>query len=188
MRVSTAVSGPRVEQSLVRRAQAGDATAFTALLREYDDGLRGLAFRLLGDRDRLDDVLQEAYLKAFRALKGFRGEASPATWLYRIVYNACLDDLRRRRVDPLGPAELADLGPAVEEESGAVLERDRIARALARLPLPQRAAVLLVDVHGFDYAEAGHALGVPEGTIASRLSSARAALRRELDERQEIDR
>ena len=66
-----------VEQSLVKRAQRGDTGAFTALLREYDERLRVLAFRLLGDRDRMDDVLQEAYLKAFRALKGFRGDSLP---------------------------------------------------------------------------------------------------------------
>src|ERR671939_612949 len=88
---------------LAIRAATGDEVAFVEIVRRYDTGLRRLAFRIVGDRDAMDDVLQEAYLKAFASVTGFRGGASPRTWLYRIVYNTCLDQLRRRRRQPAAP-------------------------------------------------------------------------------------
>jgi RNA polymerase sigma-70 factor, ECF subfamily len=85
--------GPAVEigAALLDRARRGDQEAFAAVIRHYDPGLRTLAYRLLGDRDGMDDALQEAYVKAFRALPRFRGDSKLGTWLYRIAYNACLD-------------------------------------------------------------------------------------------------
>jgi RNA polymerase sigma-70 factor (ECF subfamily) len=161
------------------RARRGDDRAFTALVRHYDDGLRALAFRLLGDRTRMDDALQEAYVKAYRALPRFRGDSSPGTWLYRIAYNACLDELRRTR-------DVVELD-AVRERAGyggdaveTISNREALASALAELPPEDRAAVLLVDAAGFDYRAAAEVLGIPEGTVGSRLNRARAALRRAL--------
>ena len=162
------------------RAQARDAAAFAALIDVHDHSLRRLAFRLLGDRDRMDDALQEAYVKAFRSLPRFRGRSAPATWLYRIVYNACLDELRRLQAHPVTPldagGEASDAGDLAE----AVVGRRTLAEALAALPPEQRAAVLLVDADGFDYRAAAEVLGVQVGTVASRLSRARATLRRAL--------
>jgi RNA polymerase sigma-70 factor (ECF subfamily) len=153
---------------------------FAKLVREHDAGLRALAFRLLGDRDRMDDALQEAYLRAYRALPRFRGDSAISTWLYRIVYNACLDELRNTpQVVALDSVrERADPRPGAPE----LLE---LADALASLPPADRAAVLLVDAHGFDYRNAAEVLGIPEGTIASRLSRARAHLRRYLGDQLE---
>ena len=85
-----------------------DEGAFAELIERHDRSFRSLAFRLLADRDRMDDALQDAYVKAFRALPRFRGGSAPSTWLYRIVYNTCLDELRRgrfRRHVPLDPAQ-----------------------------------------------------------------------------------
>jgi RNA polymerase sigma-70 factor (ECF subfamily) len=166
----------------VERARRGDQHAFAALIRHYDVGLRALAYRLLGSRERMDDALQEAYVQAFRALPHFRGESAPGTWLYRITYNACLDELRRsRNVVPLESLrERADPRPGAEETMSV---RGDLADALAKLAPEDRAAVLLVDAQGFDYRGAAEVLGIPEGTVASRLSRARAALRRLLDER-----
>jgi RNA polymerase sigma-70 factor (ECF subfamily) len=182
--VDTLVEDRRTEiaADVLERARAGDQEAFTQLVRHYDLGLRRLAFRLLGSRERADDVLQDAYVSAYRNLGRFRGEAGIGTWLYRITYNACLDELRRATRRPTAPleeaTEVAAAGPAPGE---LVAERDRLARALAALSPEHCAAVILVDVQGFDYATAGEALGVPEGTIASRLSNARAALRAALE-------
>lgn len=153
------------------------------LVREHEGGLRRLAFRLLGDRERAADALQETLLHAFRARGGFRGEAEVRTWLYRIAYNVCLDELRRRRVNEV-PLSEAGLRAGGEEVAEGVALRQELASALAGLPPAERAAVLLVDAEGLDYAEAAAVLGVPVGTVASRLSRARLALRRVLAERE----
>ena len=167
-----------LEPAVLERARAGDHAAFSDLVRHYDPGLRSLAYRLLGDAGRMDDVLQEAYVKAYRGLASFRGDSSVRTWLYRIAYNACLDDLRRRSKVTELPVEIMSDSPAGAPDPGdqAVL-RSGLAAALAALPADQRAAVLLVDAEGFDYAAAGRVLGVAEGTVASRVSRARATLR-----------
>ena len=169
-----------VDELVVARARRGDQDAFARIVGHYDHRLRALAFRLLGDRDRMDDVLQDVYVKAFRSLPRFKGESALGTWLYRITYNACMDDLRRRPAleavtydetiaDPgSGPAEIA-------------VRRQDLAAALATLPPDQRAAVLLVDAYGLDYSDAADVLGVRAGTIGSRLSRARAVLRAALE-------
>jgi RNA polymerase sigma-70 factor (ECF subfamily) len=161
------------------RTDPVDAERFADLVAEHDRPLRALAFRLLGDRDAMDDVLQEAYANAFRALPRFRGEAATGTWLYRIVYNACLDELRRaRRAVELS---LENAVPASAPDPGdAAARREALAAALAALGPDQRAAVLLVDAEGFDYPSAASVLGIRVGTLASRLSRARASLRRAL--------
>jgi RNA polymerase sigma-70 factor (ECF subfamily) len=172
--------------AVLDRARAGDQDAFAELIRHYDPGLRALAYRLLGSRERMDDALQEAYVRAYRALPRFRGDAKLGTWLYRIAYNACLDELergRRNRVVPL--AELPEQVDTQPEPGDETVRRDGLARALGALPPEQRAAVLLVDAQGFTYGAAGRVLGVPEGTVASRLSQARATLRAVLGREEE---
>lgn len=170
-----------VEAAVLERARQGDARAFALVVQQYDAGLRALAYRILGDRDRMDDALQEAYVHAFRALPRFRGDSALGTWLYRITYNACLDELKRARsVVPLESiSELTDPRPGASET--VPLRRD-LAVALASLSPSDRAAVLLVDAQGFDYGTAAEVLGVPAGTVASRLNRARAILRRFLDD------
>lgn len=168
-----------IDGATLARARRGDEGAFAALVRHYDDGLRALAFRLVGDRDRMDDAMQDAYLRAYRALPRFRGASAPSTWLYRITYNACIDELRRTPESvPLDTVpERADPRPEVAE---LLSTRGRLAAALAHLAPADRAAVLLVDAQGFDYAAAADVLGVPAGTVASRLNRARTLLRRAL--------
>jgi RNA polymerase sigma-70 factor (ECF subfamily) len=158
--------------AVLERARAGDHRAFRDLVRLYDTGLRSLASRLLGDAGRTDGVLQEAYVKAYRSLASCRGDAGVRTWLYRITYNACIDDLRRRSRGTDLPADRPATGP----DDRAVV-RSGLAAALAGLPPDQRAAVLLVDAEGFDHATAAKVLGVTQGTVASRVSEARVALR-----------
>ena len=160
------------DDSLLARARRGDAHAFALLVGEHGERHRRLAFRLLGDRDRMDDALQEAYVRAFRALPRFAGDAALGTWLYRIVYNACLDELRRGR--RRREVVLDDAAAAREDDVDARLD---LAAALAALPVDLRAVVLLVDAEGLSYDEAAEVLGVPAGTIGSRLNRARAELR-----------
>ncbi len=165
-----------IDRLVVARARRGDHQAFAQIVDHYDHRLRGLAYRLLGDRDRMDDVLQEAYVKAFRSLPRFKGESALGTWLYRIVYNACIDDLRSRKATVAldDQVETADARP---DPADIAVGRGDLAAALDTLPSDQRAAVLLVDAYGLDYGEAADVLGVAAGTIGSRLSRARAALR-----------
>jgi RNA polymerase sigma-70 factor, ECF subfamily len=165
----------------IDRAKRGDHEAFASVIKQYDRGLRALAYRLLGDPDRMDDALQEAYVKAFRGLSSFRGESRLGTWLYRIVYNACLDELERSgRIVQLSLEDAADPPDPRLDLAETVASRTGLAEALAGLAPEERAAVLLVDAQGFDYRSAGRVLGVPVGTVASRLNRARAALRRAL--------
>lgn len=169
-----------LDASVLDRARAGDQRAFRDLVEHHDRGMRALAFRLLGDRGRMDDVLQEAYVKAFRGLQAFRGDAGVRTWLYRIVYNACMDELRRRPSEPAFRDTVAFPVAAAPDPGDTVALRAGLHAALALLPPEQRAAVLLVDAEGFDHGAAAAILGVAPGTIASRVSRARAALRRTL--------
>ena len=170
-----------VDQITLARARRGDEAAFAALVRHYDTGLRRLAYRLLGDRARMDDALQEAYISAYRALPRFRGDSSLGTWLYRIAYNACLDELKRTR-DIVDLESVRGRAQSGDDPIEALLLRQTVAAALAQLPPEDRAAVLLVDADGFDYRSAAEVLGSPEGTVASRLNRARAALRQTLQE------
>jgi RNA polymerase sigma-70 factor (ECF subfamily) len=148
------------------------------------------AVRLLGDRDLAEDVVQDALLKAYAGLGGFRGEARFRTWLFRIVHHACTDCLRRRarrREAPWpeagdarseeGFGELADPASGPEEEAVARVGRSEVLRAVASLPVDQRAVVLLRDVHDLPYEEIAAVTGQNLGTVKSRLHRARAALR-----------
>ena len=155
---------------------------FRSLIRDHDRRLRGLAFRMLGDRDRMDDVLQEAYTNAYRARDRFAGGADAGTWLYRIVYNACIDDIRRRGRRPV--SAIGDRDIAVPEASAEdrFADRSRLAVAFDALSEEQKAVVWLVDVEGFDYGAAAGVLGIAPGTVGSRLSRAHALLRDHLGE------
>jgi len=178
----TAISPDCVSPGVLDRARVGDHEAFAAVVRLYDRRLRGIAYRVLGDRDRMDDALQEAYVRAFRALPRFRGDARVGTWLFRITYNACLDELARSRKTTHVPLdELVEQASDPAELEDALTTRGELADAFATLSADERAAVFLVDVEGHDYAGASEILGVPVGTVASRLNRARKALRRSLE-------
>ncbi len=166
------------EAALLARARQGDHRAFADLLRRHDPGLRALAFRMVRDATLMDDALQEAYVKAYRALPGFRGDAGFGTWLYRIVHNACIDAMRRTRDHAELHPEVAMAGPS--PEASVVAEID-VGRALDALSLDHRAVLVLVDALGFDYGDAAEVLEVPVGTVRSRLARARRAMRRQLE-------
>ncbi len=181
MTVVTAARGG--DAALVQRILDGDREAFTDLLRHHDAKLRSLAYKLLGgDHHLMEDALQNAYLKAYRSLSSFRDDAQLGTWLYRIVHNECVDELRRTaRVTPFDPATRLDMASPDAGPEQRVADADAVLRALARLPDEQRSTVVLVDGEGFDTAAAAAILGVAPGTVASRLSRARAALRSYLE-------
>lgn len=176
------------DEQLVDRALAGDHAAFATLLRRHDEAMRRLAFRLLADADAMDDALQDAYLRAFRALPGYGRRAQFGSWLYRITYNACIDELRRARKRPVAMANPPEVAAARAGPERAVTANELVRSALAALPAEQRVTVVLVDGEGFDNKSAARILGVEPGTIASRLSRARVQLRRMIEGDDDGDR
>jgi RNA polymerase sigma-70 factor (ECF subfamily) len=171
-----------LDAALLAAHVAGDPEAFGELVRLHRDRLWSVALRTTGDPEDAGDALQDALVSAYRNAASFRGEAAVTTWLHRIVVNACLDRMRRRRARPTVPlpeedGESGHRGLADPRDDLDALElRMEIERALAALPADQRAAIVLVDVEGWSVAEAAQALGVPEGTVKSRCSRGRARL------------
>jgi RNA polymerase sigma-70 factor (ECF subfamily) len=181
--VTARIETPVREANELALARSGDRDAFLRLVQPHDRGLRALAYRMLRDRDGMDDALQETYVLAFRGLPRFRGDSSFKTWLYRIAYNVALGELRRsRRLQVVGFEDVGEPPDGRPEPAEEIALRAGLEAALAELAPEDRATVLLVDAQGFDYRAAGEILGVPVGTVASRLNRARAELRRALDE------
>jgi RNA polymerase sigma-70 factor, ECF subfamily len=180
------------DRALLAAHLDGDDTAFGQLLTRHRDRLWAVALRTTGDPEEAADALQDALVSAFRRADSYRGDAAVTTWLHRIVVNACLDRLRRRKVraaEPLpddleGYAGRGSLvtGTAAEgpEDPADVAERgDRrraVLAALATLPAEQRAALVLVDMEGYSVDEAAAVLDVAPGTVKSRCSRGRARL------------
>lgn len=159
-----------------------DANAtLAAAMADSDERLRALAFHLLGSRDAMDDVLQEVYLKAHDCLTTFRGESALSTWLYRITYTTCVDRLRHQgRMRPAPLEQIEDALPRPAAVDDALALRDQLHRALRSLTPERCAAVLLVLRDGHTYSETAAILGVPVGTVASRVAHGRRQLIREL--------
>jgi RNA polymerase sigma-70 factor (ECF subfamily) len=165
---------------LVEMARQGDRFAFDRLLLRHDERMRGLAFRLLADRHAMDDALQDAYLNAFKGLQGFRPGSDFGRWLYRVTYNACIDEIRRRKRAPQSGHDGDDV---ISDQAGpyqAVSTAEVVRQALSELPAAQRITVVLVDGEGFDHEAVSDILGVAPGTVASRLHRARTRLREAL--------
>ena len=167
----------RDDTELVSAAQAGDRAAVEDLLRRHAERIHALCRRMTGNADDADDAAQEAMLAVARGLRRFDGRSAFSTWAYRVATNACLDELRRRRRRP-EPAEFteAELVAATSDGPSAVATRLDVDGALRRLPLEYRAAVVLRDLCGLDYAEIAAVLAVPIGTVRSRIARGRAAL------------
>lgn len=165
------------DAALLRRHATGDPDAFGELVLRHRDRLWAVALRTLGDREEAADALQDALLSAFRAAGTYRGEAQVTTWLHRIVVNACIDRTRRRAARPTVPLdESTHAVPDPRDATAEVDLRSELAAALARLPVEQAAALVLVDVQGHSVEEAARILEVAEGTVKSRCSRGRAKL------------
>jgi RNA polymerase sigma-70 factor (ECF subfamily) len=167
--------------ALVRAAQSGDRGALDALLRRHHDRVLSLCRRLAGNEADALDATQEALLSIVRGLPGFDGRAAFTTWAYRVATNACLDELRRRGRRPVpGLPEDRDGLPRAAPELAAGIEvlPDRLAvdAALAQLPEEFRVAVVLRDLCDLEYADISEALGIPPGTVRSRIARGRSLL------------
>lgn len=179
---------------LVRQCQRGDLTAFEPLVVKYQDRIYNLCWRLCGDRLAAEDLTQDAFLKAFESLGQFHGKSGFYTWLYRIATNQALSYRRaERRFLNVGaqcewndiPSDSANLrhGGAPDRPDD-LCQRDEVRKlvwqAIQELDDDHRAAVVLRDMEGLDYVEVAEVLGVPVGTVKSRLHRARMAIRTRL--------
>jgi len=183
------------DRELLAAHVAGDPDAFGTLFRRHRDRLWAVALRTTGDPEEAADALQDALVSAFRRADSFRGESAVTTWLHRIVVNACLDRLRRRKVrltEPLpdelehqGAASRSDAEPAVGPAATMVdpadlaVDSERRALVLAALdtlPPDQKAALVLVDMEGYSVEETARILDCAPGTVKSRCSRGRARL------------
>lgn len=169
------------ERALVVAAQRGDGSAFAALVRLHQRRAYSVARAIVVTHEDAEDAVQDGFLHAYRALGRFRPEQAFAAWLYRIVANASLDLLRRRKVRMAEELPASYALPFSDPGESAEL-RHRIDAGLARLSDRQRSVLVLHDVEGFKHAEIGVMLGIPEGTARSDLHHARALMRRELDD------
>jgi RNA polymerase sigma-70 factor (ECF subfamily) len=184
------------DRSLLAAHVSGDPEAFGVLFGRHRDRLWAVALRTTGDPEEAADALQDAMVSAFRRAGSYRGDAAVTTWLHRIVVNACLDRLRRRKVrlaDPL-PEDFEEYAGRHASPSGAAArsgtdqpsdpaelvlaeeQRSAVLAALDSLPPDQKAALVLVDMQGYPVEEAAQILECPAGTVKSRCSRGRARL------------
>src|ERR1700754_3204023 len=169
----------RSDAELLAAHAAGDRYAFEELFYRHHRQLYRLAMMTSRNPEDAADALQDALLSAHRGAGTFRRDAAVSSWLYRIVVNACLDRLRRNKTH--STTELPDDACHVGDPSSRVDTAIEVERALMRLPVEQRAAVVAVDMQGYTVAETARMLGVPEGTVKSRCSRARAKLAHALE-------
>lgn len=166
---------------LVRRAQRGDVGAFESLVRPAYDRLFAAAYRILRDRGAAEDAVQDAFVRCWRDLRGLRDPERFDAWLYRLLVNACRDQARRsRRRPPSAVGREADL-PVARDEYASVADHDALERAFLALPADQRIALVLTHYVGYSAAEVATIIGVPTGTIYSRLHYGARAMRGALE-------
>ena len=181
-----------IDQTLVVRVQKGDKTAFDLLVRKYQHKVAKLVSRYVRDRREVEDVTQEAFIKAYRAIGGFRGESAFYTWLYRIAVNTAKNYLESQSRRPPGSdmeiegAELIESGEGLRDQ--ATPERQLLTneiattvhRVLEHLPPDLRTAITLREIEGMSYEEIAEVMDCPIGTVRSRIFRAREAIDQEL--------
>jgi RNA polymerase sigma-70 factor (ECF subfamily) len=183
---------PSTDEELVARSMGGDLDSFNQLVLRWERPIYALAYRVIGREEDARDVAQETFLRAFRALKGFKGQAKFSSWLYRITLNLCRDWIRRERRTPVVQApegvdviELA--GEATPSETiEELVSRHEIGRAVAKamsqLPEEQRTAIILKEYHGLTFQEIADLLDCPLSTVKTRLYQGLTVLRKQLRE------
>ena len=178
------------DEELVARSIGGDADSFNELILRWERPIYALAYRTIGREEDARDVCQETFLRAFRALPGFRGQAKFSSWLYRIALNLCRDWIRRERraqvVQAPETVDIVEMAAALEPSETVedlVTRKDltrAVERAMASLPEEQRTAIVLKEYHGLTFQEIADLVGCPLSTVKTRLYQGLTVLRREL--------
>ncbi|MFN2544383.1 MAG: sigma-70 family RNA polymerase sigma factor [Actinomycetota bacterium] len=169
------------DRDLVARSVAGDRVAFALLVKRHERRVYNLAYRVLGREEDARDATQDTLMTALRRLSSYRGEAAFTTWLHRVTVNACYDILRKRKREPsleLVDAVETNISPHDHAESTATAVD--VQRALLEVPLDFRAPLVMHDVQDMAYEDIAETLGVPVGTVKSRIHRGRVALARAL--------
>jgi RNA polymerase sigma-70 factor (ECF subfamily) len=179
------------DEELVARSVGGDVDSFNQLILRWERPIFALAYRVIGREEDARDVCQETFLRAFRALPGFKGQAKFSSWLYRIALNLCRDWIRRQRRAPVMQApEGVDLVDLVSEHGPSESIEELVARqelsaiveqAMTLLPEEQRTAIILKEYHGMTFQEIADLQGCPLSTVKTRLYQGLAVLRRHLE-------
>ena len=175
------------ENEIIRSVLRGNVNDFEKLVTAYEKNVYNIALKMVGDPDDAADMTQETFIKAYRALSGFRGDSKFSSWLYRIASNVCLDFLRSRSRHPQvslsavdeddrATFELPDMRQNPEEQLMKKLGMEAVRRGLEQLPEQQRQILVLRELGGLSYAELAQTLGLEEGTVKSRIFRARKRL------------
>jgi RNA polymerase sigma-70 factor (ECF subfamily) len=178
-----------VDWALVQRVQAGDVRAFDQLITKYRERLYAIVYNLTSNREDASDLTQEAFIKAFRSIRHFKGESSFFTWLYRIAVNASLTHLKRSRLrrffsfenldQELAPSELLDaLADRRQADKPTLIKelQEKLNEALQRLSFNHRTVVILFEIEGLSHQEIAEVMECSEGTVRSRLHYAKQQL------------
>jgi len=171
-----------VTSELVERAQRGDREAFDVLMGAAYHRLYAIARRILRDGYAAEDAVQDALVRAWRDLRGLRDRDRFEAWLHRLLVNACQDQVRRRKRRPQEVAVVEIEQTAGEDRIRQLIDRDELERAFLRLPIQQRAALVLIHYVGLSGSEVAAILGIPAGTVYSRLHYGAQALRVEMSD------
>src|SRR5512138_1684848 len=179
------------DEELVARSQGGDLESFNQLIVRWERPIYALAYRVIGREEDARDVCQDTFLRAYRALPGFKGQAKFSSWLYRIALNLCRDWIRRQRRAPVSqmpedidPAELAAESEPAESIEDLVARRELssiVEQAMSELSEEQRTAIILKEYHGMTFQEIADLQGCPLSTVKTRLYQGLSQLRRQLE-------
>ena len=187
----------RTDEELVALSIGGDVESFNQLVLRWERPIFALAYRVIGREEEARDVVQETFLRAFRGIGNFRGQAKFSSWVYRIALNLCRDWIRRERRAPILPTpegvdviELAAEQGPVESIEDLVARNDIskvVAELMTRLPEEQRTAIVLKEYHGMTFQEIADLQGVPLSTVKTRLYQGLNVLRRHLQQQGKYD-
>jgi len=184
------------DEELVARSRAGDVESFNQLIVRWERPIYALAYRMLGREEDARDVCQDTFLRAYRALPGFKGQAKFSSWIYRIALNLCRDWVRRQRRNPVSqmpedvePGDIAAEAGSTESIEDLVARRELgaiVGEAMGALSEEQRTAIILKEYHGLTFQEIADMQGCPLSTVKTRLYQGLSQLRRHLVEQGQV--
>ena len=165
-----------MDVAVIERARQGDEVAFAVIYEYYSAAIHRYAYRMVGNREQADDVMQETFIRAYQSMARLDRDPNLSAWLYRIASNCCLDALRRRRRIrwlPMGENPERDAEMVSDDFTPGVVEADAVRRVLGQLPAALSMTLVLRSSEGFSCEEIAEIMNVPKGTVFSRLSRAR---------------